>query len=249
MSFRNLEERWTSAPVPNRRSGPARAPARDRDESAFATTDERHRTWIELAQRAGFLRELDAQEASRSVSRARPGATSREAMGMLVTSYYGASNGLMIEALWRRQRDKIVGCAQDAPPAAVLRSVENAWPELPRIEVRDYGKALVMCCGPEQVMMTRQERHRRLDGPARSAAPTRPSDIVYGVNAILDRLREPRRFVALCSDPRTRHFAATDQGLGESMQRWGLTAHVCTEELRLFTVRRDPPPSVRRGFA
>ena len=249
MHFRNLEDKWTSAPVPRRRPDQSRAPAREHDESVFATSEERHRTWIELAQRAGFMPELDPYEASRSISMSRPGATTREAMGVLFTAYYGAANGVMVEALWRRQRDKVVGCAQDAPPAAVLRSGENAWPDLPPIEVRDYGKALVMCCGPEQVMMTRQERHRRLDGPVRSAAPTRPSDIVYGVNAILDRLREPRRFVALCSDPRTRHFAATDKGLGESMQRWGLTAHVCTEELRLFTVRRDPPTFVRRGFA
>jgi len=259
MHFRNLEDKWTSAPTPRPAVGGRSLVKRSvgtfvgmdqgGTSAAFVTSEERHRTWIELAQRAGLLRELDPVDASRSITAARPGASSREAMSMLLTAYYGATDGLMVEAMWRRQCDRIVGTGRDAPPAAVLRGIENAWPDLPRIELRDFDKALVLSCGREQVMLTRQERHRRLDGPARPAKPTRPTDIVYGVNAILDRLKEPRRFVALCPDKGTRHFVAAEQGLGESMQRWGLTAHVCTEELRLFTVRRDPPAVVRRGYA
>lgn len=171
----------------------------------------------------GLLRGLSDRAAGRVLGAAGDQSPNPLALADLVSRWYSA-DGDWVEALWRRQSDRVVHLASDAvAPAEVAAQLAHALPALDPLRVTSTSEALLLSSHEDQVALSRLVRHARIPTRSRRVPHGSPRALVRGANAILARRDDPRRFVPLYVQAPLGCFVAVDEPAARALARLGVT--------------------------
>jgi hypothetical protein len=196
-----------------------------------------HPAWSRLLSQLaelGILRGVAERQASSILGAAGDQAPNPLALADLLARWYMA-DGDWVEALWRRQSDRVVHLPSDQiQPVDVAAQITHALPDLDPLHVTSTPEAVLLASHEDQVALSRLVRHARIPTRSRRVPLGSPRALVRGANALLARRDHPLRFVPLYMPQPLGCFVAVNERGARTLARLAVT-EVNGTALQTFT--------------